>query len=152
MNILLVEDDEHKASLIMEFFSTNMPHFIVNWKKSYQSGMKAMLTLEIDFILLDMSMPTFDRENSFGRLNTFRHYAGRDILEEMYRRDLKIPTIVVTQFGVFGEGTDAIDVNQLHVMLKEDFPETYLGLVYFNASFSNWKTELLSYFAEKAGK
>jgi hypothetical protein len=105
--------------------------------------MSEIIKKRYDLILLDMSMPTFDRspENPNSK---FRHFAGRDILFEMKRRDITVKTIVVTQFGNFGEGKDAIDAEQLHNNLKSEFPFIYLGMVHYNTGFSNWKNELLA--------
>lgn len=142
MRILLVEDDDNKSRQILEFFDNDFEGCEVRIRKSYHSGMKEIIKEIFDFILLDMSMPTYDRspENPNSR---FRHFAGRDILFEMKRRQIEIKTIVVTQFGNFGEGKDAIDGYHLHENLKLEFPSIYLGMVHFNSSLSNWKNELL---------
>lgn len=142
MNILLVEDDDNKSRQILEFFSNDIVGCNVVTRKSFHSGLTEIIKEPFDLILLDMSMTTYDRspENPNSR---FRHFAGRDILFEMKRRKILVKTIVVTQFGNFGEGKDAIDGEQLHENLKVEFPSIYLGMVHFNASLSNWKNELL---------
>jgi CheY-like chemotaxis protein len=142
MRILLVEDDDNKTRQLLEFFANDLVECEVITRKSFHSGLTEIIKEPFDLILLDMSMPTYDRspENPKSR---FRHFAGRDILFEMLRRKINIKTIVVTQFGNFGEGKDAIDGDQLHENLKGEFPSVYLGMVHFNAALSNWKNELL---------
>lgn len=142
MNILLIEDDEHKARQIIEFLKQNKEiDYNVTEKKSYQSGIKEIIKGNYDAILLDMSMPAFDR--SPNRLtSSFRHFAGRDVLMELDRRDILIETIVVTQFDVFGEGQKEINAKDLDRLLENQFPLLYKGMIHFDASLSSWKNDL----------
>lgn len=145
VKILLIEDDEYKSKQIKEFIVSKNLENINNEviiKKSFQSGMCEIVTNEYDFILLDMSIPTF--EASFGRsAGRSRPYGGREILFEMKRKNIKVKTIVVTQFNVFGEGIDELNKEQLDESLKKEFGDMYLGLVYYNVSAIDWKKKLL---------
>lgn len=152
MNLLIVEDDEYKLNKLVEFFSEEFPEWKLTVTSSYQSGIKEIKNNEFDFIILDMSMHNFDRSASNSNINRFKHYAGRDILIEMKRKKIKTKTIVVTQFEVFGEGKDQINSTKLNMKLLEDFSEMYLGMVYFNASLSNWKNEIKNYILQSNGE
>lgn len=151
MNLLIVEDDEYKLNKLVDFFTTEVTEVRMTVTKSYQSGIKEIKNNEFDFIILDMSMHNFDRSASNSNINRFKHYAGRDILIEMKRKRIKTKTIVVTQFEVFGEGKDQINSSKLDMKLLEDFSEMYLGMVYFNASLSNWKNEIKNYIMQMNG-
>ncbi|NEW00547.1 response regulator [Bacillus megaterium] len=144
MRLLLIEDDEHKARQIIDYLKSDYnEHIDINQKRSYQSGIKEALKNDYDIILLDMSMPAFDRNPN--QLSTnFRHFAGRDVLMELNRRNKIIKTVIVTQFDVFGEGKNQMDAMDLDKHLEEKFPNIYQGMIHYNASLSNWKAELLN--------
>ena len=144
MRILLIEDDEYKAKQILDFLksSVNILDNQVVLKKAFQSGMESIVNNSYDLILLDMSMPTFEVSASrpSGRP---RPYGGRDILYEMKRKEIKVTTIVITQYNVFGEGVDRLNITQLDESLKEKFSDMYLGLIYYSVSAIDWKELLL---------
>lgn len=71
-----------------------------------------------------------------------RSYGGRDILNEMKRKNISIPTVVVTQFNVFSEGKSQMDQLQLDNLLREEHQNIYKGMVYYNAQNLDWKANL----------
>lgn len=137
MKILIIEDDEYKANQIGDLINSKFGSAIIlTIKQSFQTGMKAIIQEQFDLLLLDMSMPSFEGS---GR---HRAYAGLDILSEMRRKSVQIPTIVVTQYNIFGEGEERKDATQLDKLLREGFSEMYLDMVYYNAKAVNWKEKL----------
>lgn len=142
MNILIIEDDENKRQQLETFLRELLPNSSLVHKKSYNSGLREVLnTTACDLVLLDMSMPTYDvgLDEDGGRP---QHYAGRAILRQMNRRTIKIPVIVVTQYDVFGEGTERLTRDQLDSQLSYEHSGIYMGTVYYNAAFDGWKTDL----------
>jgi CheY-like chemotaxis protein len=138
MRVLIIEDDENKLKQICDYiidlgFSIN-----ITTKRSFQSGLKAIVTDKFELIIMDMSMPTFDitPSSSGGR---FRTYAGKDIMEEMQRLEIEKSVIVITQFDIFGEGDNYITLLELTKELEKNYFKFYRGTVYYNASESNWK-------------
>jgi len=142
MNILIIEDDENKIKQVTDYL-INILHleYPIEVKQSYHSGIKEILKQNYTFIILDMSLPTFDIIPS-GNGGRFRSYAGVDILDEIKRNNLKSKCAVLTQFDVFGEGENKTNLIELKEILKESYSDNYLGTVYYNASQSNWKEEL----------
>lgn len=138
MKILIVEDDENKRSQLVDFISNLFSFIDIRTAKSFQSGLRAIINSPPDIVLLDMTMPTYDItiEEDGGRP---QHYAGREILRQMDRRSLSIPTLVVTGFDHFGEGANYMSREQLHTTLKIDHPAFYRGTIYFNAATEDWK-------------
>lgn len=139
MNFILVEDDEYKANQIKEFLKDFNNDVII--KKSFKTGMQAITSLDCDIVLLDMTIPSFEisPEHPFSRS---RKYGGRDILNEMYRKELKIPAIVITQYKIFDDGEKSLD--DLDKELSESYPEIYKGIIYYNASILDWQDKLQS--------
>lgn len=142
MRILIIEDDDNKRKQVQNFIETNYQNKVyITEKKSYQSGLKEILYSQFDVILLDMSLPTYDiSPNETG--GRFRTFAGKEILKELRRRKINIKTIVITQFDIFGEGEKITTIDELDKELKNIYSESYLGLVYYNASMSDWRKTL----------
>lgn len=140
MKLLIVEDDEEKASRLSDFMaSTYRPESIVT-ARSLQTGLRASLEGSFDLLLLDMTMTNFDRtvKEDGGRPH---HFAGREILRQLQRENIYLPTIVVTQFGRFGEETEAMTLAELEAELVAKYPD-YMGTVHYRANADNWKLQL----------
>lgn len=141
MDILIVEDDENKLYQISEILSADSDITLVA-RRSYQSGLKEIISNHYDLIVLDMSMPTYDKTPSEpgGR---FRKFAGKEILSEIIRRKIVTKALLVTGFDFFGEGSTFITLKELNQRLTDAFPAIYLGSVFYNASETNWAEELM---------
>lgn len=140
-NVLIVEDDENKREQLADHINELLPGCTIRVARSFHSGLRSVVEESHDLILLDMTMPTYDigQSEDGGRP---QHYAGREILRQMLRRQIATPVIVVTQFDVFGEDSEAMTRDQLDKQLKGDFPDMYLGTVYYNAAMNDWKRAL----------
>ncbi|MEX0083631.1 response regulator [Clostridium butyricum] len=140
MDILLIEDDDIKASNIEEFLQNKIKKIIR--KKSWQTGLVEIVkNRSYDLILLDMSMPRYDYDGS-DNLYEFEPFAGWEIMKEMKRRKINISTIVITSFGTFGKDENRIDVNGLNDKLELEFSNFYKGIIRYNSSIVTWKEEL----------
>ena len=94
-----------------------------------------------------MSLPIFDistEEDGF-QVDPF---SGRNILAEMNRKNVLVPTVVITMFETFGEGSDLMTLEELDKELSEKYPLIYRGKIYYNSSEINWKEALKKLFEE----
>ena len=140
MNILLVEDDDIKASSIEKFIGSKIEK--INRKKSWQTGLVEIIkNREYDLILLDMSMPRYDYDGSDNSYE-FEPFAGWEIMKEMKRRKIIVDTIIITSFGTFGKDDNRIDVNVLNDRLENEVSNFYKGIIKYNSSIVTWKEEL----------
>lgn len=153
MKILLVEDDDIKANQITEFIDNlHGRSYGITRKSSWQSGIKEIIkNLHYNIIILDMSMPRFDLATG-DVYEEFEPFAGLDILREMKRRKINIPTFVVTAFDVFGEEDNKINYDQLNNLLDVEFNNMYLGMTYFNSTSEKWKKDLENIIIEESIK
>ena len=141
MRVLVVEDDENKRQQLVRHLLGLCAATDVVQKRSYQSGLRGIVAGGFDRILMDMSMPTYDKsENESG--GRFRPFAGREIMEQMDRRGLRTPVIVVTQFETFGEGESRMSIRELEAGLRHNYPEVFHGIVYYNPALKNWSDVL----------
>lgn len=141
MKILLIEDDEDKINKIELFLREDIVN-IINITKcmSYNSALIELVRKkDYDFVLMDMSMPIYD-------INDYEEedpesFAGRDLLEQMKFRDIRYPTIVITQYDTFGEHIK-LSLDELKNEMKEKFAINYKATVYYNSSENDWKPQL----------
>jgi CheY-like chemotaxis protein len=143
MNILLVEDDDEKSSHLAHFLSERFPTAYLRYARSLQSGLRAIYDAPPDLILLDMTMRNFDvtPDEEGGRPHPF---AGKEILRQMQRRNIRVPAIVVTHFVRFGDSDDFMTLEELKKELEERFPN-YVGTVQFKSNVDSWKATLAEY-------
>lgn len=144
MRILLIEDDPNKEANLLSYLLVHPLSPSVDVARSYQSGYSKLLKSNYDYVLLDMSLPNYDRRNSDDG-SPFRHYGGRDLMHEMLRKNVQTKVIVVTQFDVFGKGGEEKTLEELTSDLERTFSPLYIGTVYYNASESDWKNKISDY-------
>lgn len=142
MKILVAEDDEDKLEDIVSLINEHYPNANIDTAKSLQSGLSQALTNEHDLLLIDMTMPNFDRTvtDDGGRPHAF---AGREILRQMRRRGVNTPAIIVTHFHRFGPEDDFTTLEQLKVELETRF-DNYVGTVQYRSNVDDWRGELIS--------
>jgi CheY-like chemotaxis protein len=141
MRVLIVEDNVDKSRQLAAFLQSEFTNVAIEERSSYNSGLAAIRELEPDIVLLDMSMPTYDRKGAQPAGRT-RVYAGRDVLHEVRRLGLRTRAIVVTQFDTFREGSQKRTLEELRKELAREFPQGYIDTVYYHPSRSDWRLQL----------
>jgi DNA-binding NarL/FixJ family response regulator len=143
VKILLIEDDINKMRRISAEIRGFQNDVTIVEARSYRSGMEQLMSHSFDFVLVDMSLPTFDitgDEDGF-QVDPF---SGRTILAEMSRKGINTKTLVITMFETFGEDKDLMTLSELDRELREQFPQIYCGAIYYNSAEVNWKEGLKS--------
>lgn len=141
MRILIIEDDSNKMRRIANEIREIRKDVQLTKARSYQSGVRNLMSGQFDFLLLDMSLPIFDissEEDGF-QVDPF---SGRNILAEMSRKNILVPTAVITMFETFGDGADLMTLGELDKDLAKKYPAIYRGAIYYNSSEINWKESL----------
>lgn len=139
--IILVEDDKKKIDDIKEFLDSTFDYDDLIYKESYQSGLKELLKEKYDLLLLDMSIPTWDR-TPLETGGDYQKFGGYKVLKELIRRNRPTKTILITMFDDFGESDTSVSLEQLNNLLAEEFSENYLGAVYYSSRENKWKDNL----------
>ncbi len=138
--ILIVEDNEKKIEKLRDFLNEDFPEVLVEEKRSYNSALKeiAINYDNYDLILLDMSMQTYDisNEESGGEPEPL---AGKNILKQMYLREIPTKVLVVTMYENYIDGTK---IKQLDIELTKNFPDNYYGYIFFSHSNFDWAKNL----------
>ena len=145
--ILFIEDNKTKIEDIKSFLEENYKGINLSIKESFTSGLRELFTNEYDIVFLDMSLPT--REGSPNNsLNNFEQLGGHKILSEMKRKEMFLPTVLITMFRDFGVGQSFMDLNEIDEMCKTEFENFYRGVVYYSSREDSWKEKLNNYLTE----
>lgn len=144
MKILLIEDDNKKIEDIKDFLMESYDFGELVVKESYQSGLRELIKTKYGLLLLDMSIPTWDKSIDEPG-GSFEKFGGYKILKEITRKKKEVDTILVTMFDDFGESDSSITLSQLDNVLKNEFQKCYKGVVYYNTREDKWKDDLDSY-------
>lgn len=145
MNILIIEDNQLKREKIVNFITENYDATIVE-AASYNSGLTAAYDNDFDFMILDMSMPTFDRNESTqgGR---FRALAGKEIANKLSKSKRLVPFVVLTGYKDFSVNAQNLSIDQIHDLLAT-LGDVYKGCIVFDSTELLWKEKLSSIIGE----
>jgi CheY-like chemotaxis protein len=141
--ILFIEDNLIKMEAVLQVMQLNYPNAEIVTKDSFRSGLRELIANQYDILLLDMSLPTWDREE-VNKQEGFERFGGETIMREMKRKNKLVPTIVITMFSEFGIGKSFIDLIDLDKHLKNEFSGFYHGFVKYSSSEKKWEVELLN--------
>jgi CheY-like chemotaxis protein len=149
MKLLVIEDDQNKRHQMVSLLSEQFPEAEIEIAQALQSGLRKVIAGAFDLILLDMTLPTYDPspDEDGGQL---KHYAGREILSQMDRRNIVMPVLVVTQFDKFGEEPDKLTLGELDVQLRQSHAGNYRGSIFYDLSTERWKAALVKRVGELA--
>ena len=142
-NIMLIEDDQKKIEDIKNFISQSFKDIQLITKESYQSGLKELIRNHYELLLLDMSIPTWDKNTNHSG-GDYQKFGGYRILKELSRKGKLLPTVLISMFDEFGESDRTITLKQIDDLLKKEYPEKYIGAIFYSASQTEWKDNLKS--------
>lgn len=139
--ILFVEDNTHKRTRVIECINSIDPTIIVDEAWSFTSGCQKIQESQYDLLLLDISLPTFDRTStdSGGR---FRVFGGREIARKVLLHNFETTVAFITQFNAFSDKGNSYTFEALQEKVSSELKEKYLGMIYYNSSISTWRDEL----------
>lgn len=137
MRILIVEDQEAKAGNLKDFISSQYSDTVIDIAQSYQSGVEEGISGDYDLLLLDMTLPNFDRKpGEEGGITRMK--GGQLIIEELVENNISFKCAVVTQYETFDNET----IEDVDSQMKDICGDCYYGYVKYNNSDENWKEEL----------
>lgn len=142
-DILIVEDSDSKLESIRGVLTRGFPLSSIRDARSVKSAIDA-LSLLPDIAVVDMSLPTYDIEEK-EKGGSPRPFGGIEVFEHLARYDVALPVLVVTSYSALTDGNQSMDVKELSDRLSEEFPECFLGAVYFDSAYSAWEGEILRF-------
>lgn len=141
IELLLVEDSDHKRVRVKQYLADSHRNIHVDEAVSFNGACKALEAKSYDFVLMDLSLPTYDRtpKDSGGR---FRTLGGQELARKMKRGKLATKIIFFTQYDSFSDSSKSHTLDSLQKELASECGDTFGGLVYFDSSKTNWKEKL----------
>lgn len=141
MNLLLIEDNDLKKEKILSFILESFPDINITTASSYNTAMTLALDNVYDLMILDMSIPTYEK-NENNRGGRFRVFGGREIAQRLKKME-KLPNfLVLTGYKDFKNDIEKITFDQLaEIMSKID--SSFLGMIHYESASSKWKSETL---------
>lgn len=151
MKILVVEDDSRKCEAILLVLKQNYQGCDIEVARSYQSGLRAAYAIAPDVLILDMSIPNYDTEPGT-RSGKPRPLGGFEILRKLRRRRSNTLAVVLTQLDHFGDEGQEYNFQELEAKCRDEFPENFVGAIYYAQSSADWKDQLAQYLASIGSK
>lgn len=143
MKILIIDDSEYKVKKVCSLIENikKDEKIIYEIAHSYTTGLNKLLENNFDFLILDMSMPTFDKINneSGGR---FRIFGGREIVSQLKREKKLLPFVLLTQYNKFDDSTKIKSLEEIEELFSLKFQNYHLKTIYYDTSSTKWKNLL----------
>lgn len=142
MQLLVIEDDSGKRAAICSHIRSLLGDGTgIAECESLRSGLKEIVSgRHYDLVLLDMSMPSFDVSEQEPAGEEPESFAGQEILAQMKLRGIRTPVAIVTQYKAFAKGT--IGLSELVERYEREYPDFFVGGVYFSTAVESWKKEI----------
>ena len=137
MKVLLVEDQKYKSDDIMTYLSSTYPEVDVCLARSYSDGLSEAISSAYDLILLDMTLPIFEKREGEDGEQMFED-GGRRIMRRMKSKRLSTPCYVITQYDKIQDVT----IESMDIELKKMFPDIYKKYIFYQSNSNVWKNEL----------
>tara|TARA_Y100000780_G_scaffold215862_1_gene218679 strand:+ start:6292 stop:6750 length:459 start_codon:yes stop_codon:yes gene_type:complete len=143
MKVLIVEDDKYKSTDLKNYLCNNYSEVKVSIFESLASGLFEIENNQsYDLVLLDMSMPSFDKTNEDPSGGTPESFAGDEFLAHMSLMQINVPVIIVTQYDNFGADENQKNLDALKEELRNNYNSIYVGTVYYQISTTGWHRSL----------
>jgi CheY-like chemotaxis protein len=112
---------------------------------SFTSGCQAIEKNNYSLVLLDISLPTYDKigVESGGK---FRPFGGREIARKLARSSSTSKVLFITQYNSFSDRGASESLQSLEQLLKAECGDNYCGLIFYDSSKSAWRTEINNIF------
>ena len=141
MRILFIEDEKDKKRDIIDYLKHISSESQIDSEESLMSGIIALGKKAYNIVLLDMSLPLYEKgindEN-----NEFEAFGGLDILDEIVRLDLPSKVIVITAFDVIEDDSNKLTLEELDKEMRTEYAGNYLACIHYDQSSIEWKTAL----------
>ncbi|WP_116744324.1 response regulator [Janthinobacterium sp. 78] len=142
LEILFIEDNPHKRLRTAEFVTSLNSKINITEACSFTSGIQALENKNFPLILLDISLPTYDKiaSEAGGR---FRTLAGREIARKIMREKINSKIIFITQYATFSDKGASYTFEELKIELSKECGPQFAGMVFYDSSQSAWKETIM---------
>lgn len=152
-SVLIVEDDEPKLRAISKFFSDNFSGCKVGESKSLTSAIKSLSEMDFDLVVIDMSLPTYDMDETTMGGGNPQGFGGEDVVRFISAGSTNTEMVVVTQYDVFqdGDGGASRSLGDIEESLAAEIGSNFLGVVFYSGQHGDWQISLLDMLKRSGG-
>ncbi len=143
MEILVVEDNPFKRNRIVEVIKNAFPFCAVQESHSFTSAWKCISHEAFSLIVLDMSLPTFDKTDTESG-GVFRVFGGKELARKMIKRGIDSKLIFITQYKNFSDNVNSCSFESLKTNLLIEYEQNCLGFILYSNNQSEWREELVT--------
>jgi DNA-binding NarL/FixJ family response regulator len=140
MKILLIEDNMLKRDKVVNFIESSFSSASIESASSYNTGLSLALNGDFKLLILDMSLPTFDKTQN-NRGGRFRVFGGREIAQRLKRAGKLTNFVILTGYKDFIEDAEKLTLEQVSDKLYE-LSDRFLGVILYESSSSKWKNDI----------
>lgn len=140
-NILLIEDSPHKKAKIIDHLRSINSLMKIFEAASFASGCQAIDNKIYDLVLMDMSLPTYDRSGSQSS-GRFRTFGGREIARKIIKRSEPTKIVFITQYEAFSDKGRSYSYESLKKELQDECGAFFGGMIFFDSAKTSWKDDL----------
>lgn len=141
MKIVIIEDNEHKRKKIKDFIFKIDESINIDEAYSYTTGLKKCINNSYDLLILDMTMPTYEKSSNETGGN-FRTYGGKEIVRQLKRKKKDLPFVILSQYSKFSDNTMTLSLDEISNQLKKVSPDYFIETILYDTSSSTWKAML----------
>jgi CheY-like chemotaxis protein len=143
-NILIANDTNDILQKIKKYLKSKNSDFKLYSSKSYQQTLKVLEERDIDYLILDMTMPTYEiaiHEDG----GSFRRNAGIDILNRIKLYEIDVRVLLLTRLELFYDSIDSkrYDFSTIQKMILENEWSFCIDIVKFGDELNlDWQSEI----------
>ena len=134
---LLVEDDEYKINSLCNELPSN---YRLSIARSVASAVRAVVESSYDLIILDMALPTFEKQNG-GASGSSQPQGGVEVLRALKYAKNNSKIVIVSQFPGIEVDGDFITLEDSVQVLSEKYEIDVVGAIAYDFEDDTWKSE-----------
>jgi len=143
--LLVVEDDEPKLRSIIGFLSGIVRSDVaIVSAESLTSAVAVLSSKDVVFVVVDMSIPTFDLVKDRRGGGQPQGFGGADILRFIQSETETTKSVVLTQYEEFvlRRGEKRKDPRGLEAALRSELDGRFLGVIHYAGQHGAWRQSL----------
>ena len=150
INILIANDTKDVLKKIKKYVKTLEGSYKIYEAKSYQETLKILDEINIDKLILDITMYTYEialHEDG----GSLRRNAGVDILNRLKLYNIDVEVLLVTQLQLFYDSVDSkkYDFNSIKAMIDKGYWLNCKKIIRFGDELNlDWQNEIKDFLGE----
>ena len=140
MNILLVEDEQHKIDdLSKRLRLACLPSYDLQIVQSVKDAVLAVSVLDYHLVVLDMALPTFTKDRGDGESGGVAQASGGvEVLRAMQLASRRGKIIVVTQYPDITISGVRVKYRKMGAILRKRYEQNVVGVVLYLYNDEKW--------------